>query len=84
MKNQKPQMKKASNDRDHEGQYLDDKKHGYGVFEWPDGRKYKGNWENGKQHGRGLYVGSNQVEREGEWIEGKRNKWIGQEEGPAN
>jgi hypothetical protein len=24
------------------------RKHGYGVFEWPDGRKYKGNWSQGK------------------------------------
>lgn len=22
--------------------YLDDKKHGYGTFTWPDGRKYVG------------------------------------------
>ncbi len=24
------------------GHYVEDKKHGYGEFEWPDGRKYKG------------------------------------------
>lgn len=23
------------------GDYLDDKKHGYGEFQWPDGRKYR-------------------------------------------
>jgi len=28
--------------RKYEGDYLDDKKHGYGKFTWPDGRVYKG------------------------------------------
>jgi hypothetical protein len=50
----------------YEGEHMDDKKHDYGVFEWPDGRKYKGNWENGKQHGRGVYFGSSSSEKEGE------------------
>jgi len=26
-------------------------KHGYGVYNWPDGRTYKGYWKDGKQHG---------------------------------
>lgn len=38
------------------GEYIDDKKHGKGVFEWyyiyiinrPDGRKYIGYWSEGK------------------------------------
>jgi len=25
----------------YKGQYMDDKKHGYGEFIWPDGKKYK-------------------------------------------
>ena len=28
--------------------YFEDKKHGYGVFIWPDGRKYEGQWQDGK------------------------------------
>jgi hypothetical protein len=28
--------------RRYEGSYIDDKKEGYGVFYWPDGRMYKG------------------------------------------
>ena len=28
--------------RSYEGEYIDDKKHGYGVFIWGDGRKYDG------------------------------------------
>lgn len=39
----------------YEGDYLDDKKQGFGVFIWPDGRYYEGEWKNGKQHGVGTY-----------------------------
>jgi len=30
------------------GEYLDDKKHGFGTFEWGNGKKYEGEWVNGK------------------------------------
>ena len=30
------------------GGYLDDIKHGYGIFEWDSGKIYKGCWVNGK------------------------------------
>ena len=30
------------------GDYLDDKKHGEGIFEWGNGKRYEGKWENGK------------------------------------
>lgn len=36
-------------DRKYVGSYIEDKKQGYGEFEWPDNRKYKGQWYNGKQ-----------------------------------
>ena len=29
-------------ERKYNGSYVEDKKHGYGEFEWPDGRRYKG------------------------------------------
>ena len=32
----------------YEGEYKDDKKHGYGTFFWGDGRKYTGYWADGK------------------------------------
>jgi len=40
----------------YDGEYLQDKKHGYGIFSWyiisflicrPDGKIYKGMWANG-------------------------------------
>ncbi len=30
------------------GEYVDDKKEGYGEFFWEDGKAYKGYWKNGK------------------------------------
>lgn len=55
---------------------MDDKKHGYGEFYWPDGRSYRGYWSDGKQHGRGIYRGSNGQEREGEWANGQKIRWL--------
>jgi hypothetical protein len=34
--------------RYYEGAYVDDKKEGFGIFSWPDGKKYEGEWRNGK------------------------------------
>lgn len=28
-------------------EYIEDRKHGKGIFEWGDGRKYEGTWVNG-------------------------------------
>lgn len=53
-----------------------DKKHGYGVFTWSDGRMYKGGWRDGKQHGEGIFVTENGEEKKGEWREGTRIRWI--------
>ena len=30
------------------GEYLDDKKHGFGVFDWGNNKRYEGQWHNGK------------------------------------
>ena len=37
----------------YEGETLDDKKYGYGVFIWNNGYKYEGEWENDVMHGKG-------------------------------
>jgi hypothetical protein len=44
-----------SDGRTFEGEYSEDKKHGYGVYHWSDGRVYIGYWNLGKQHGIGSY-----------------------------
>ena len=30
--------------------------HGYGTFNYGDGKKYVGEWKNGNKHGNGTYV----------------------------
>lgn len=55
---------------------MDDRKHGYGVYTWADGRQYAGNWKNGKQHGEGVYRLANGTEKNGLWEDGKRTRWV--------
>jgi hypothetical protein len=55
--------------------YKEDKKSGYGIFYWPDGRKYEGSWFNGKQSGYGIMI-INGLKRYGEWKIGKKIRWI--------
>lgn len=55
-----------------------DKKHGYGVYVWVDGRRYEGNWQNGRQHGEGKYILANNTVKVGIWEDGKRIRWIEQ------
>jgi hypothetical protein len=35
----------------YEGDYMQDMKHGYGTFVWPDKKKLTGNWKFGKIDG---------------------------------
>ena len=53
-----------------------DKKHGFGIYVWADGRRYEGMWENGKQHGEGRYTSADGRIRRGIWKEGKRIRWV--------
>jgi hypothetical protein len=67
--------------RKYEGQYKDDKKHGFGIYTWADGRCYEGYWWKGKQHGLGTYF----VPKEGKvkyglWEDGKRIEWFNEED----
>jgi len=66
----------AEGTRRYEGDYVDDKKEGQGIFYWPDGRKYEGGWKNGKQHGIGTYTSAGGKTKQGEWDEGKRKAWL--------
>ena len=56
-----------------------DKKQGFGIFSWVDGKKYIGEWKNGKQHGRGKFVSERGYEKTGFWENGKRIRWLADE-----
>ena len=53
-----------------------DKKEGFGIFTWPDGRKYIGNWKEGVQEGEGDYIFSSGVMKKGIWSNGKLIQWV--------
>lgn len=67
--------------RIYQGQYLNDKKHGYGVFNWyirinkivrQNNRMYRGQWKNGKQDGEGeFYTIKDKEWKKGIWVDGK-------------
>jgi hypothetical protein len=45
------------------GEYQFDKKHGFGIYTWADGRKYAGEWVNSKRNGRGKIIFVDGTER---------------------
>ncbi len=55
---------------------MNGKKHGFGKYKWPNGRKYAGYWENGKQHGIGRYILTDNTSKIGFWNKGKRVHWL--------
>ena len=69
------------NGRKYIGEYVDNKKSGYGEYFWPDGRCYRGEWLNGLQHGKGVFVTSSGQEKYGEWVEAKIIRWIVESDG---
>ena len=61
------------------GQFLKDRRHGFGVITWPDGKCYEGLWHDGKQHGLGKFVKDGKT-KFGEWDNGNNKRWITEEE----
>lgn len=58
------------------GSYQNDKKHGFGVYVWADGRAYVGDWYEGKQADTRVYILPNGNTRRGIWENGVRKPWI--------
>ena len=54
------------------GEYLEDKRHGFGTFEWKNGMKYTGLWKYGKQDGQGKLQRPGEEDKYGIWLNGKR------------
>ena len=51
----------------YEGEYVEDKKEGYGVFKWQNGNLYKGNFFNDQKHGYGEMYWNDGSCYKGEW-----------------
>ena len=56
------------------GNWVDDQRHGYGVYTYPNGDTYEGEWQSHLRHGQGVYTykdtGTKYV---GTWVSGKRD-----------
>ena len=56
----------------YEGNWLGEKKHGYGVWRRDDNLAwYKGNWHENKRHGEGEYHWANATSYSGKWTYGQ-------------
>ena len=55
---------------------MSDKKHGYGIYKWPDGKIYDGFWKEGKQDGEAKFTNTAGKSKIGFWENGERKKWL--------
>lgn len=56
--------------KQYNGQFLNGKMHGYGVFSWPSGQTYRGEYKDNKKHGKGEMEWGNGVKFIGTWQNG--------------
>jgi hypothetical protein len=54
------------------GDFCQNKKHGHGVMEWPDGREYVGQFVNDSFHGEGIMTWPDGHRYEGHYANGKK------------
>lgn len=54
----------------YEGSYKNDKKHGFGIFEWEAGNKYSGSYFNDEREGWGTMEWIDGSTFKGQWKEG--------------
>lgn len=59
-------------DEVYEGEFLNGKKHGYGIYTWDDGQRYEGEWRNGVFHGYGKVTWPDGDTYEGDFRYGTR------------
>ena len=63
-----------SNDCQYIGETKDSKRHGYGIFIWPDGDAWFGFWDDDKQADNGIYLHYEGKAERGHW---EGTEWIG-------
>ena len=62
--------------KEYQGEYISDKKDGFGSYKLEDERKYLGWWKHGKQHGLGTFMNVEGASKCGIWEEGQRIRWL--------
>ena len=63
----------CTDDSNFVGDYLYGKRHGYGIYNFPNGDRYYGEYVNDIPHGHGVYRFSNGQKYEGQWQGGKKH-----------
>jgi len=62
----------ASTGGKYTGEWFENKRHGKGVYTYPNNDVYSGEWINGMKQGRGTYIyAANGCQLIGDWMEGK-------------
>ena len=69
----KPENIFINKNMNNEGEWLDDKPHGYGVYTHIDGTKYEVYWKEDKQDGKGKESWSDGSSYEGDYKQGKKS-----------
>jgi hypothetical protein len=62
-------------DSNYIGDYQRGKRHGYGVYSFPNGDQYLGEYEDDIPTGYGVYVFGSGQKYEGRWEKGKKHGW---------
>lgn len=57
----------------YKGDWIDNKRHGYGVYIWKDGVRYEGDFRGDKREGKGSYFWTSGERYVGQWKDNKRN-----------
>ena len=65
--------------RKYKGYFVNDKKHGQGIYKWANGKSYNGMWINGSQHGQGVFTNADGKSRLSVWKNGEFVKWINED-----
>lgn len=65
----------------YDGQYLEDRKHGWGRFSWPSGRVYEGQWVCGRREGIGIEISAGGSKCGGLWEDNVFLSAVQEEEG---
>ncbi|MFD0963100.1 hypothetical protein [Pseudofulvibacter geojedonensis] len=73
LKNPNTYLMKFSPDLGYWGEWKNEKRNGYGVYNWEDGQKYIGEWKDNLRHGKGKVIFKNGELILGKWINGKLN-----------
>lgn len=65
----------CTDDSNFVGDYLRGKRHGYGVYSFPNGDRYEGQYVEDLPHGHGTYHFASGQCYQGQWQQGKKHGW---------